>query len=85
MSQQLLRGVRLSQTLAPIGVGAIYDVRGESLIACDTYLWKNQGQVIRSRRLAEALGVENFRSAPSSTSLYGAGHARRFSPGAHPC
>ncbi|MCP3138688.1 DUF1998 domain-containing protein [Pyxidicoccus xibeiensis] len=75
MSHQLSRGVRLSQTLAPFGVGAIYDLRGESLIACDTYLWKNQGQVIHSRRLAEALGVEGFRSAPASTSLYGAGHA----------
>ena len=76
MSHPLSRMVRLSQTLAPFGVGAIYDLRGESLIACDISLWKNQGQPVHSRRLAEALGVEGFQSAPVSSSLYGEGRAR---------
>jgi hypothetical protein len=65
------RVIRLSQTLVPFGVGAIYDLRGESLIGCDTTYWKGKGQKVRSRRLAAALGVDGFRSAPSQTSLYG--------------
>src|SRR6476661_8215321 len=65
-----IRTVRLSQTLVPFGVGAIYDVLGESLIGCDILHWRNQGEVIRIRRLEEALGVKGFRSAPSHVSLF---------------
>lgn len=70
MSKDFERGIRLSQTLVPFGVGAIYDLRGESLVGCDISYWKGSGQRIRSKRLAAALGVEGFRSAPSHTSLF---------------
>src|SRR5262245_28021644 len=66
------RTVRLSQTLAPFGVGAIYDFVGESLVGCDTALWKGHGDPLRLRRLEEELGVSGFRSAPSHVSLFGA-------------
>jgi hypothetical protein len=65
------RSVRLSQTLAPFGVGAIYDLQGESLIACDTFSWRGKGAGVSCKRLAESLGVAGFRSAPSHVSIFG--------------
>ena len=65
------RSVRLSQTLAPFGVGAIYDFMGESLVACETAWWKGHGTKLRLRRLEEQLEVSGFRSAPSHASLFG--------------
>lgn len=70
------RGIRLSQTLVPFGVGAIYDLRGESLVACDISYWKGSGKRVTSKRLAKALGVEGFRSAPAHVSLFGGSGAR---------
>ncbi len=65
------RTIRLSQTLSPFGVGAIYDYRGESLIACDISRWGGRGERIRSERLELALGVEQLKTAPSQTTLWG--------------
>lgn len=65
------RTLRLSQTLVPFGVGAIYDYRGESLVACDISYWKGAGDQIELRRLEEQLGVEMLRAAPSRASLFG--------------
>ena len=65
------RTIRLSQTLSPFGVGAIYDYRGESLIACDISRWGGRGERIRSQRLERALGVEQLRMPPSQISLWG--------------
>jgi hypothetical protein len=65
------RNVRLSQTLAPFGVGAIYDILGESLVACETGWWGNAGQRLRLPRLEKQLGVDSFRAAPSHASLFG--------------
>ena len=59
-----IRSVRLSQTISPFGVGAIYDVLGESFVACDTTLWRARGERIVLNRLARALSVEHFRLAP---------------------
>ena len=70
------RSVRLSQTLAPFGVGAIYDFMGESLVACETAWWKGHGTKLRLRRLEEQLEVSGFRSAPSHASR-SAGARRR--------
>ncbi|HZV72395.1 MAG TPA: DUF1998 domain-containing protein [Conexibacter sp.] len=64
------RTIRLSQTIAPFGVGAIYDYRGESLIACDTSRWRNAGERLDLERLAQALRVEGFRSAPTMSSRH---------------
>jgi hypothetical protein len=58
------REIRLSQTVSPFGVGAIYDFRGESLIAMDTTRWKG-GRPVLLDRLAAELGVGGFRSAPA--------------------
>ncbi len=60
------RTVRQSQTLAPFGVGAIYDVLGESLVAADTTYWKNRGDVIHAPRLERELKVERFKAAPET-------------------
>jgi len=59
------RTIRLSQTVAPFGVGAIYDIRGESLVAVDTTRWGGMGERVTLDRLAQDLGVEGFRSAPA--------------------
>jgi hypothetical protein len=60
------RTVRQSQTLSPFGVGAIYDVLGESLVAADTTYWKNRGEVLRAPRLERELKIARFKSAPET-------------------
>ncbi|MBF6095723.1 DrmB family protein [Nocardia cyriacigeorgica] len=59
------RKIRQSQTIVPFGVGAIFDFQGESLVGCDIYRWGGRGENIHSDRLAAALGVTQFRAAPS--------------------
>lgn len=63
--------VRLSQTVTPFGVGAVYDVLGESFVACDTYRWGTQGKELKLRRLANALRVASFREAPRKPEGFG--------------
>lgn len=65
------RTVRLSQTVAPFGVGAIYDLLGESFVACDTSMWASHGTPLRLPRLERELGVRSFRAAPSQAELWG--------------
>ena len=63
------RSARLSQTISPFGVGAILDIRGESLMAADISLWPVQfTSRIVSRRVEERLGVAELRSPPSTAS-----------------
>ena len=61
------RTIRLSQTLAPFGVGAVYDFLGESFVACDSYRWGNHGVRLRPAGLDKALGVKELRSAPTAS------------------
>lgn len=63
MAFQRERKLRLSQTVAPFGVGAIFDVLGESLVATDTTKWRG-GNILQAKRLATDLGVDHFESAP---------------------
>jgi hypothetical protein len=63
-----MRKIRQSQTLVPFGVGAIFDYRGESFVACDTWRWGNRGYDIRSPRLSAALKVDALRAAPVTES-----------------
>lgn len=62
MSQK--RTVRLSQTIVPFGVGAIFDVFGESFAACDIIRWGSNGTPIKSIALRQQLSVSQLRSAP---------------------
>jgi MrfA Zn-binding domain len=58
--------LRLSETVSPFGVGAIVDVRGESLIAPDTSWWdKRFAPEISCDRLLSRLGPGVLRQAPS--------------------
>ena len=61
----LRRRMRLSQTVAPFGVGAIFDLLGESFIAPDINWWGHRGRVLRLERLERELGKRGFRSAPT--------------------
>lgn len=59
------RTIRRSQTLSPFGVGAIYDVLGESFAAADTSRWPGTSETITMDRLAASLpGVQDFRALP---------------------
>jgi hypothetical protein len=58
------RKLRRSQTLAPFGVGAIFDVLGESLVAEDTTRWYGRPEVIDAGRIARLFGVDELRTAP---------------------
>lgn len=58
--------LRLSETVSPFGVGAIVDVRGESLIAPDTSWWdrKSSTEVVCERLVAQ-LGGGVLKQAPT--------------------
>lgn len=66
MKLSVKRQIRRSQTVAPFGVGAIYDFGEESFIAMDITHWKEDGETIHLQRLEEVLAVENFRMAAVS-------------------
>ena len=55
------RKIRQSQTIVPFGVGAIFDIKGESLVGCDIFRWGARGETIQSERLAAALGAKYYR------------------------
>lgn len=66
------RQVRQAQTIYPFGVGGIYDLRGESFVAVDTRNWPKKARRIDLTRLADRLGVDYFKAAPSAPSGKGA-------------
>ncbi|MET9023071.1 DUF1998 domain-containing protein [Actinopolymorpha sp. NPDC004070] len=69
--------LRLSETLSPFGVGAIVDIRGESIIAPDTSWWdKKFSPEISCDRLLARIGAGVLRQAPSH-----AGKAAKNTPG----
>jgi hypothetical protein len=64
--QPIKHDLRLSETVAPYGVGAIVDVRGESLIAPDTSWWDRKFAArIFCDRLTSRLGAGELRQAPT--------------------
>lgn len=56
--------MRRSQLITPFGVGAIYQVSGESFVACDTSEWTG-GERIELTRLSDDLNVDYFKQGPS--------------------
>ena len=55
--ERIKHDLRLSETVSPFGVGAIVDIRGESLIAPDTSWWDKQfAPEIHCERLVEPTG-----------------------------
>jgi hypothetical protein len=57
---EIKRTIRLSQAVSTFGVGAIYDILGESLVLCDTTYWEDKryrgrGEEIRAQRLVADL------------------------------
>lgn len=58
------RRLRRSQTLAPFGVGAIFDVVGESFVAEDIQRWKGKITSVDAPRIAAIMRVAELRTAP---------------------
>ncbi|MBZ6114566.1 MULTISPECIES: DUF1998 domain-containing protein [Streptomyces] len=59
--------VRQSQTVVPFGVGAVFDIQGESFVATGIGDWPPRGrQKLESPRLASRLGVSGFYAAPAT-------------------
>ncbi|SEC02327.1 protein of unknown function [Streptomyces sp. 2131.1] len=56
--------MRQAQTVLPFGVGAVFDIQGESFVATGIGDWPRQRQTIESPRLASQLGVSAFYAAP---------------------
>ncbi|MGW5282072.1 DrmB family protein [Streptomyces collinus] len=57
--------VRQSQTVLPFGVGAVFDIQGESFVATGIGDWPQRAkQRVESPRLATHLGVTGFYAAP---------------------
>ncbi len=70
--QRIKHDLRLSETVSPFGVGAIVDIRGESLIAPDTSWWnERQSPEIHCERLVERLGPTVLREAPTHSNRAG--------------
>lgn len=64
------RQVRRSQTVVPFGVGAVYDLGDESLVACDISTWRYEGRRIYLPRLQDQLKVAYFQEAPAPKSKF---------------
>lgn len=71
MAKKIDRSIRLSQVVSNYGVGALYDILGESLVLTDTKKWTEnthlaKGKEVRAERLLESLrttpGYQNLRS-----------------------
>jgi MrfA Zn-binding domain len=58
------RKLRRAQTLTPFGVGAVFDIVGESFVAEDITRWYGQPHKIRAPRIARLFGVSELRTAP---------------------
>ncbi|MCM2387313.1 DrmB family protein [Streptomyces albipurpureus] len=58
--------VRQAQTVLPFGVGAVFDIQGESFVATGIGDWPRSRQPVDSARLAARLGVSGFYSAPAT-------------------
>ncbi|MDA5141094.1 DUF1998 domain-containing protein [Streptomyces sp. AD681] len=59
--------VRQSQTVVPFGVGAVFDIQGESFVATGIGDWPTRGrQRVESARLASRLGVTGFYATPAT-------------------
>lgn len=57
------RRVRQAQTIVPFGVGAIFELQGESFVATDVRGWDGR-KTLTAPRLARAMKVGGFASAP---------------------
>lgn len=67
----IMHQLRLAETITPFGVGAIADVRGESVIAADTSWWDDQKcPEIHCSRLMERLGAGVLREPPTTASSW---------------
>lgn len=70
--ERITHDLRLSETVAPFGVGAVVDVLGESLIAPDTSWWDRKFALeITCERLVARLGGGVLRQAPSHSGRAG--------------
>ncbi|NQX33295.1 DUF1998 domain-containing protein [Herbiconiux sp. VKM Ac-2851] len=70
--QRIKHDLRLSETVSPFGVGAVVDIRGESLIAPDTSWWDERyAPEIHCERLVERLGPSVLREAPTHSGRTG--------------
>ncbi|MGE7385708.1 DrmB family protein [Streptomyces sp. NPDC004126] len=58
--------VRQAQTVVPFGVGAVFDIQGESFVATGIGDWPKVRQPVESPRLASRLGVTGFFAAPAT-------------------
>lgn len=64
--ERIKHDLRLSETVAPFGVGSIVDIRGASLIAPDTSWWdKKYASEVHCRRLTDRLGPSVLLEAPT--------------------
>lgn len=70
--QKIKHDLRLSEIISPFGVGAIVDVRGESLIAPDTSWWdRKTAPEIYCDRLVSSLGGGMLRQPPTHAARAG--------------
>ncbi|WP_031478425.1 DUF1998 domain-containing protein [Streptomyces bicolor] len=64
--EKIRHDLRLSETISPFGVGAIVDIRGESLMAPDTSWWDTKfAPEISCERLMARLGAGKLRQPPA--------------------
>lgn len=70
--EKIKHDLRLSETVTPFGVGAITDIRGESLMAADTSWWDpKSAPEISCERLLSRLGPGVLRQPPTHSGRAG--------------
>ena len=66
----IYRKIRRSQYIFPSGVGALYDISDESMIAMDISKWKpNYGEKLNLKRLEQLLRVNHFKMPESHSDM----------------
>ncbi|MFN0021072.1 MAG: DrmB family protein [Pirellulaceae bacterium] len=72
------KSIRRSQAVVPFGVGAIFDLPGQSLMSAGLDAWADQPKCgINDDRLARRLGITYFRAPPPAPSQ---GHQGNYLP-----
>lgn len=64
------REIRRAQTIAPFGVGAIFDYKDESFIGMDVSRWSQRGRKLICTRLSRSLGGFELYEAPDEGPAY---------------
>ncbi|HVU56084.1 MAG TPA: DUF1998 domain-containing protein [Puia sp.] len=71
MAKKIDRSIRLSQVISNYGIGALYDILGESLVLTDTRRWLESSHYGKGREIKAERLLESLRSMPGYFNVSG--------------